>query len=108
MHLSIIFSSYFIPALRQNACILPFFYPLSSTIVYDKFRKLNPSIQKTQEVHKKTGARISTAPVYNLIIHKILFYFTGANLDLSCPSGLGVISPAFVNAIFVSIGPTSS
>lgn len=36
------------------------------------------------------------------------FYFAGANRDLSCPSGLGVISPAFVNAIFVNIGPTSS
>lgn len=39
---------------------------------------------------------------------QLSFYFAGANLDLSCPSGLGVISPAFVNAIFVSIGPTSS
>lgn len=36
------------------------------------------------------------------------FYFAGANLDLSCPSGLGVISPAFVRAIFVNIGPKSS
>ena len=59
-------------------------------------------------IPKQRIAHFTHYPLFYKVITTDYFYFAGANLDLSCPSGLGAISPAFVNAIFVIIGPNNS